>query len=141
MENKLKVGVKVIVGLVALVLTVEAMTCRDAINTMLFCIPYLTTEPSPTLVCCQSVAIVNASATTTQSRRELCQCFENNAPAFGVVPDKAKQLPGLCGVRVPVPIDLNVDCQSFCLILYEEAHEFSLRAASHRHRHRHRQWS
>ncbi|KAE8704554.1 putative Nonspecific lipid-transfer protein [Hibiscus syriacus] len=87
------------------------MTCEKAIATLMPCKPYLTTsEPSPTLACCQAVASVNASGSTTQSRRDLCECFQKNAHAYGVIADKAKQLPGLCGVLVPVPIYPSVDC-------------------------------
>ncbi|XVF27971.1 hypothetical protein REPUB_Repub14bG0155300 [Reevesia pubescens] len=102
-------------GLVALVATadysVQALTCQQAITTLLPCQPFLTgVAPAPIDPCCFAVVNVNAEATTTQARRDLCQCFKKAAPAFGVKPDKAKQLPQLCGVTVPVPIDPSVNC-------------------------------
>ncbi|KAB2012276.1 hypothetical protein ES319_D09G078200v1 [Gossypium barbadense] len=114
MEKKLNgvfwcVGV---LGLVTVVLTVHAITCEEAVQTLMPCKAYLTTPaPSPTLACCQAVASVNASASTTQSRRDLCECFKKKAPVYGVDPEKAKQLPGLCAVQVPFPCDPSVDCQ------------------------------
>ncbi|PPD82027.1 hypothetical protein GOBAR_DD21030 [Gossypium barbadense] len=116
MEKKLNgvfwcVGV---LGLVTVVLTVHAITCEEAVQTLMPCKAYLTTPaPSPTLACCQAVASVNASASTTQSRRDLCECFKKKAPVYGVDPEKAKQLPGLCAVQVPFPCDPSVDCQQY----------------------------
>ncbi|XP_039015640.1 non-specific lipid-transfer protein P5-like [Hibiscus syriacus] len=113
MENILMGSFGAILGLLAVVLAAHAMTCEEAIATLMPCKPYLTTsEPSPTLACCQAVATVNASASTTQSRRDLCECFRKNAPAYGVIADKAKKLPGLCAVHVPVPIYPSVNCHN-----------------------------
>ncbi|TYH01809.1 hypothetical protein ES288_A09G089100v1 [Gossypium darwinii] len=116
MEKKLNgvfwcVGV---LGLVTVVLTVHAITCKEAVQTLMPCGAYLTTlAPSPTLACCQAVASVNASASTTQSRRDLCECFKKKALVYGVDPQKAKQLPGLCAAQVPFQCDLSVDCQQY----------------------------
>ncbi|XVE51037.1 hypothetical protein DITRI_Ditri02bG0006300 [Diplodiscus trichospermus] len=119
MEKKLmglSCSLGVILGLLVLVSTaksVQAMTCEEAIAALMPCQSFLTTPaPSPTLACCKAVANVNAAASTTQSRRELCECFEKYAPAYGVKPEKAKQLPVLCAVHVPVPIDPSVDCKT-----------------------------
>ncbi|XWS75531.1 hypothetical protein CRYUN_Cryun01aG0097900 [Craigia yunnanensis] len=97
--------------LVAKSKSVDAITCQQAITTLLPCQPFLTgTAPAPIVPCCLAVAKVNAAATTTLARRELCRCFEKYAPALGVMPEKAKQLPQLCGVSVPVPIDPSINC-------------------------------
>ncbi|KAE8690468.1 RING/FYVE/PHD zinc finger superfamily protein [Hibiscus syriacus] len=78
MENILMGLFGAILGLLAVVLAVHAMTCEEAIATLMPCKSYLTTsEPSPTLACCQALATVNASASTTWSRRDLCKCFCN----------------------------------------------------------------
>ncbi|XVE72154.1 hypothetical protein DITRI_Ditri11bG0016200 [Diplodiscus trichospermus] len=91
--------------------SVDAITCQEAITTLLPCQPFLTdAAPAPIAPCCVAVANVNAAATTTSVRRELCHCFEKAAPAFGVKPEKAKQLPQLCGVTVSVPLDPSIDC-------------------------------
>ncbi|EOY04044.1 PREDICTED: non-specific lipid-transfer protein A [Theobroma cacao] len=104
-----------VVGLVILVATayaVDAMTCQQAITTLMPCQPFLTgAAPAPTVPCCLAVSNVNTAATTTQARRDLCECFEKAAPGFGVKPEKAKQLPQLCGVTVPVPIDPTINCK------------------------------
>ncbi|KAK8611564.1 hypothetical protein V6N13_131611 [Hibiscus sabdariffa] len=92
---------------------VDAISCQDALTTLMPCQPYLTTEaPTPTPPCCQAVSTISAAATTTLARRELCRCFEKAAPALGVIPDKAKLLPQKCGVSVPVPIDPKLNCDT-----------------------------
>ncbi|KAK6265054.1 Bifunctional inhibitor/plant lipid transfer protein/seed storage helical domain - like 10 [Theobroma cacao] len=103
-----------VVGLVVLVSTassVHGMTCQQALTELIPCRPFLiAVAPSPTAPCCTGVSDVKAAASTTEARRDLCECFEKNAPAYGVKPEKAKLLPGLCGVTVPVPIDPSVNC-------------------------------
>ncbi|KAE8684671.1 putative Nonspecific lipid-transfer protein [Hibiscus syriacus] len=93
--------------------SVDAMSCEDALTALMPCRPFLTTGvDSPDPPCCQAVATVTASATTTLARRELCRCFEKAGPALGVIPDKAKQLPQKCGISVPVPIDPTINCDT-----------------------------
>ncbi|XVF71500.1 hypothetical protein PTKIN_Ptkin12aG0042600 [Pterospermum kingtungense] len=90
---------------------VDAITCQEAVVSLQPCLPFLTaTAPSPIPLCCVAVANVDAAATTTAIRRELCKCFKQVAPSAGVKPDRAKQLPQLCGVSVPVPIDPSINC-------------------------------
>ncbi|XP_021294985.1 non-specific lipid-transfer protein 1-like [Herrania umbratica] len=105
-----------VVGLVVLVSTassVHGMTCQQALTELSPCGPFLRDmAPSPAAPCCTAVSDVNAAASTTQARRDLCECFEKNASAYGVKPEKAKLLPGLCGVTVPVPIDPTVNCKT-----------------------------
>ncbi|XVF27970.1 hypothetical protein REPUB_Repub14bG0155200 [Reevesia pubescens] len=117
MENKFmglswSLGVLGLLVLVSTANSVHAMTCQQAIEALIPCSPFLTgPAPSPTLACCSAVANVNAAANTTQMRRKLCECFEKKGPVYGVKPEKAKQLPGLCVVPVPVPIDPSVNCK------------------------------
>lgn len=86
-----------------------AITCQDAVTQLQPCLPFLTGEAdSPVFLCCQNVAKINDAASTTEIRRNLCKCFKKIAPAIGVKPDRAKQLPQLCAVDVPVPIDRSV---------------------------------
>ncbi|KAK8541747.1 hypothetical protein V6N13_137659 [Hibiscus sabdariffa] len=93
--------------------SVDAISCQDALTALMPCKPYLTAgAPTPTPSCCQAVATINAAATTTLARRELCRCFEKAGPALGVIPDKAKLLPQKCGISVPVPIDPKINCDT-----------------------------
>ncbi|KAH1131067.1 hypothetical protein J1N35_002445 [Gossypium stocksii] len=108
------VGVLVfIMILVAKPKSVDAITCQEALMSLIPCRPFLTGGAStPIPKCCSAVAYINAAATTPAIRRDLCRCFKKAGPGAGVVPDKAKQLPRLCGVRVAVPIDPTVNCGS-----------------------------
>ncbi|XVF71503.1 hypothetical protein PTKIN_Ptkin12aG0043000 [Pterospermum kingtungense] len=91
--------------------SVDAISCQEAIVSLQPCQPFLTgATTSPVILCCENLAKVNAAASTTSARRDLCKCFKQTAPAAGVKPDRAKQLPQLCAVNIPVPIDPSIDC-------------------------------
>lgn len=106
-------------GLVILVVAgsasrVHAMSCSQAVTTLMPCLPFAVgSDPKPTAPCCLGVKTVNDQATTKEDRRALCECFKKAAPALGVKPEKVKQLPDLCGIKVPVPIDPNIDCNKY----------------------------
>ncbi|XP_050206649.1 non-specific lipid-transfer protein A-like [Mercurialis annua] len=112
MEKKLMI----IIMVFALVMSkkienVEGITCPEAVATLNPCLPFLTgASPSPTGPCCLAVDRVNQGATTREIRRQLCDCFKQASRSFGVKADKAKQIPDLCHVQVPVPIDPSIDC-------------------------------
>ncbi|KAK9224168.1 hypothetical protein WN944_012618 [Citrus x changshan-huyou] len=109
-------------GLVILVLAVSAsrvhaMSCSEAVTTLMPCVPFVVgSDPRPTASCCLGVKTVNDQATTKEDRRALCECLKKAGPALGAKPEKAKQLPGLCGIKVPVPIDPNIDCNNNCAV-------------------------
>ncbi|GAV64465.1 LTP_2 domain-containing protein [Cephalotus follicularis] len=91
---------------------VDAITCPEAITSLITCHPFLVGfgAPKPPPLCCQGVKSVSDRAQTTQDRRDLCVCFKQAFPKFGIHPDRAKVLPHLCGITTPVPIDTSVDC-------------------------------
>ncbi|XP_021295163.1 non-specific lipid-transfer protein AP10-like [Herrania umbratica] len=106
-------GVLGLVVLFATASSVHAITCRDAIMALMPCQKFLMGFAfKPSAPCCSAVGNVTAAANTTQAQRDLCTCFEMAGPALGVMPDKAEQLPQLCGVTVSVPIDPNIDCST-----------------------------
>ncbi|KAJ9176657.1 hypothetical protein P3X46_011943 [Hevea brasiliensis] len=89
----------------------QGITCAQAITTLQPCLPFLLgTASSPNPSCCSGVQTLNKEANTTEIRRQLCQCIKTAAASAGVNPGNAKQLPGLCNVNLPVPIDPSVDC-------------------------------
>ncbi|CAK7351567.1 unnamed protein product [Dovyalis caffra] len=112
---------KILVGLFAFWLMISFVSvnttsvanniCTEAIPKLLSCLPFLiTTAPAPSLQCCEAVGWASQHATTTQDRRDLCKCLKSAVQAYKVDPDRAKQLPGLCKVPVPVPIVPTIDC-------------------------------
>ncbi|KDP45156.1 hypothetical protein JCGZ_15021 [Jatropha curcas] len=104
-------------GLIVLLMssakTVHGITCGGALIALQPCLSFLVgIDPSPDASCCQAVASINQQANTKEIRQQLCQCFKQSGSSFGVQPEKAKQIPDLCHVQVPVPIDPNVDCST-----------------------------
>ncbi|EEF41787.1 Nonspecific lipid-transfer protein precursor, putative [Ricinus communis] len=93
--------------------SVHGVTCTEAISTLDPCLPFLIgTEPAPTEPCCLGVERLSNEAYTKEIRREICECFKKYGPPLCVEPEKAKQLPGLCHVENPVPIDPSMDCST-----------------------------
>ncbi|GLU15628.1 hypothetical protein SLE2022_321010 [Rubroshorea leprosula] len=66
----------------------------------------------PSGLCCVGLSNLNHEASTTKDRRDLCHCLKDAAPGFGVIPERAKELPQKCGVRIRVPIDPDIDCDT-----------------------------
>ena len=91
----------------------NGITCEEALTQLITCNPYfLGFGPSPSPICCEGVQNVSQQANTTTIRRSLCECFENAAKAFQIIPERLKQLPQLCKVEVPVPLDPTLDCNT-----------------------------
>lgn len=88
------------------------ISCTEAITRLLACEAYLTGFSDITVPCCEAAASLNHDATTTDDRKALCKCFEKSGPGLGVKEDRAKQLPQLCNINIPVPIDLSVNCDT-----------------------------
>ncbi|XP_038688633.1 non-specific lipid-transfer protein 1-like [Tripterygium wilfordii] len=92
---------------------VQAISCTQSLLSLLPCLPFFTTPiPMPSVQCCVAVASLNLEANTKEIRQELCNCFKSAFTSYGVLPEKAKQVPQLCNVPVPVPIDPNIDCNT-----------------------------
>ncbi|WCJ18126.1 hypothetical protein M5689_000502 [Euphorbia peplus] len=90
---------------------VSAISCQEALATLNPCLSFLVgTNPMSSPACCLGVEKVKEEATTAQIRRDLYSCFKQAAASFGLIAGKAKQIPDLCHVQVPVPIDPNIDC-------------------------------
>ncbi|KAL1821448.1 hypothetical protein ACET3Z_016317 [Daucus carota] len=83
---------------------------EDAITKILPCEFYLLGIGSPSAPCCQAVAQLSQLASSKPELKSLCVCLKQAAQTFHVIADKAKQLPGLCHVTTPVPIDPNINC-------------------------------
>ena len=119
MEKKMMGCLALAFGLMILVLNASAspsndITCQAAITDLMPCQPFLVGSgpATPSFTCCEGAQNILNQATTTATRRALCECFKNAAKAFGINPDRSKKLPQLCKINVPVPLDPNVDCQS-----------------------------
>ncbi|RWR71828.1 non-specific lipid-transfer-like protein [Cinnamomum micranthum f. kanehirae] len=90
----------------------EAVSCGDAVSALIPCGSFLigSGPPKPSAECCQSAQTLNKMAATLATRRALCQCLKQTGPSFGVKPERAKQLPPLCKLKLNIPVSPNVDC-------------------------------
>lgn len=87
-----------------------SISCQDAVTKILPCQLYLLGFGGVSVPCCQAVAQLNQLASSKPELKSLCICLKQAALLFHVNADRARQLPGLCHVTTPVPIDPNVDC-------------------------------
>ncbi|KAI3456491.1 hypothetical protein Pfo_013154, partial [Paulownia fortunei] len=105
-----------VMGLLVLALAAShanAVPCSQAIMTLLPCKDYLVGQAnSVTVQCCQGANSLNNMVNTKPDLRSLCECLKQAAAGLRVIVDRAKALPQICTIRVPVPIDPNVDCSS-----------------------------
>ncbi|XP_041023150.1 non-specific lipid-transfer protein 1-like [Juglans microcarpa x Juglans regia] len=117
MEKKMRGLSALTFGFVILILSAchsEAMTCPEALVILLPCKPFLegALPDSPNFLCCLGVQKLTQEASTTETRRAVCQCLKNATLGFHINLDRAKQIPQLCHINDPIPIDPNVDCNT-----------------------------
>ncbi|GLT48951.1 hypothetical protein SLA2020_225390 [Shorea laevis] len=104
-------GLGIILAMVSNRCVHAVISCQDALVALLPCKPFVTSgSPSPSAPCCEGMSKLNAEASTTEERRELCRCLKDAAHDIGIMPKRAKELPQKCGVNISVPIDPNIDC-------------------------------
>lgn len=87
-----------------------SISCQDAVTKILPCEPYLLGFGGVSVPCCQGVAELNQLASSKPELKALCICLKQAAQSFHINADRARQLPGLCHVTTPIPIDPNVNC-------------------------------
>ncbi|CAL0306353.1 unnamed protein product [Lupinus luteus] len=93
---------------------VNDISCLEATPLLLPCLPFVqaTDDQKPSDACCSAANTIVQRATSTQNRRDLCQCFKQAAAGIGLNPEKLKQLPQLCKISLSFPIDPSVDCNT-----------------------------
>ncbi|CAA0835887.1 Non-specific lipid-transfer protein 4 [Striga hermonthica] len=91
---------------------VGAISCSDAITKLMPCQPFLLDVGSSVSVpCCEGAqSLSQLVGSKPEELKAACKCLKQAAAAMGVDVARAKQIPDLCSVAVPVPIDPNVDC-------------------------------
>lgn len=94
----------------------DAVSCMQAVEYLMPCQSFLMGFGSITTACCagaQGLAKVTTSAADTKSA---CECLKQVAVWVNVNHDKAEQLPQLCNVKVPVPVQPDVNCDAYVYI-------------------------
>ncbi|PRQ28317.1 putative plant lipid transfer protein/Par allergen [Rosa chinensis] len=107
-------------GLVIMVVVLNACPaiggCDEALVELLPCATFVLGPGvgEPPSLCCAGLKHVVAGADTSEKRRSLCQCLKEKAVGAGVKvdPEKLKHVTDACGVKIPIPIDPNVDCST-----------------------------
>ncbi|XP_011629171.1 non-specific lipid-transfer protein [Amborella trichopoda] len=88
------------------------VSCESAVQAMIPCGSYLLGAGGniPSKDCCTSLHSLEGMTKTPAARKQVCQCFKDSGPSFGVKPARAKILPGLCKITIGIPINPSVDC-------------------------------
>ncbi|KAI4295974.1 hypothetical protein L6164_035967 [Bauhinia variegata] len=126
MESKRTMGFSVLsamaIGLLAVAMSVSAsevneISCSQALEDMVPCQDYLkgSGPDQPPSACCQNADSLFKQATSTQMRRDLCNCLKDSAIKIGVNVDRASKLAPSCKISLPFPIDPKLDCNSISL--------------------------
>ncbi|KAK1278122.1 hypothetical protein QJS04_geneDACA014826 [Acorus gramineus] len=117
MEMTKRGGVACVLLLVAVACAVIApgraqVSCSNVDSAMGPCVQYVTGQANaPSAECCNGVRSINQAATSTQARRDTCECLRQMAARYSNLRDEAAQaLPEQCGVSVGIPISRNTDC-------------------------------
>ncbi|XP_058739831.1 non-specific lipid-transfer protein 1-like [Vicia villosa] len=87
-------------------------TCGQIKVSLIPCLGYLK-HPGPTIpvVCCNGVRTVNDQAKTLPERKDACECIKSTLISIPVLdPNAVQGLPDKCGVKLPFPIGVNMDC-------------------------------
>ncbi|XP_057811270.1 non-specific lipid-transfer protein 1-like [Salvia miltiorrhiza] len=100
-----------IVGLVIVAWAANAVSCPQAVTMLLPCRDYLVNPSAKlTVPCCEAASMLDGMVHSKSDIKVLCSCFKQAATALHVIVDRAKSIPQICHIQVPVPIDPHVDC-------------------------------
>ncbi|KAK2988078.1 hypothetical protein RJ640_002019 [Escallonia rubra] len=91
--------------------TSDAITCSDVINDLRPCITYLKSGSGmPPAPCCAGASAVASAASTTADKRVACNCIKSASQSLNINTALAKALPGNCNIHLSFTISPNVDC-------------------------------
>ncbi|KAK4398917.1 Non-specific lipid-transfer protein 2A [Sesamum angolense] len=90
----------------------EAISCTQALEFLMPCQSYLLGLGGINPSCCVGAQSLAAAAVSPTDRKSVCQCLKQVATLATVDEDYAKQLPQLCNVDVPIPLQLNINCDA-----------------------------
>ncbi|XP_006847752.2 non-specific lipid-transfer protein 3 [Amborella trichopoda] len=90
----------------------QEMIREEMVRDLTPCLSYLTADVnSPNTPCCIGVQNVHAGANSRDMRQSICVCLKEVANGIlNLNDDHAAALPGLCGVKLNIPISKSTDC-------------------------------
>ncbi|KAL8108413.1 hypothetical protein AgCh_024759 [Apium graveolens] len=92
----------------------ESLKCSDTTTMASLCSPYTKgQQPDPYSECCTAVKEIRESTNTTETRRQLCNCVQQNAKRIpGALLTRFDDLPLKCGLPVIYSAQPTFDCNS-----------------------------
>ncbi|KAK4438247.1 hypothetical protein Salat_0158900 [Sesamum alatum] len=119
---------------------VEAISCTQALEFLMPCQSFLLGMGEISSTCCVGAQSLARATISSTDQKTVCQCLKQVALSVKVNQDNAKQLPRLCKIDVPVPVQLNVNCDaipmnevSFKLNRYKNLENKALRPTKEGH--------
>ncbi|PKI69103.1 non-specific lipid-transfer protein 8-like [Punica granatum] len=92
----------------------SAISCSDVLKDLRPCVNYLKSGTGkPPDACCKGAAALANAATTSADKKAACACIKSAAKQFNPNSQLAQDLPGNCGITLPVAVSPNVDCSKF----------------------------
>ncbi|KAL3627444.1 hypothetical protein CASFOL_028807 [Castilleja foliolosa] len=87
-------------------------SCTQAVEYLMPCQSFLMGIGEITPTCCQGAQALAKATVSPADRKSVCQCLKQIALSINVNVDKAKKLPELCNIKVPVPLQPDVNCDT-----------------------------
>lgn len=89
-----------------------SVSCGDAVEALIPCEGFLlgSSAPPPNEGCCSSARQLESMADTREKRKEICECFEQTGPSFGVKPERVSAVPKYCNLNISFPADPHYNC-------------------------------
>ncbi|XP_073154154.1 non-specific lipid-transfer protein 1-like [Henckelia pumila] len=95
----------------------QSISCAEALEFLLPCQSFLMGSGDISVPCCQGTKALSQASSTQADRQSVCQCLKQAAASVNVNVDRAKQLPQLCNVSVPVPVQPDVNCDAIPVVV------------------------
>ncbi|XP_051230337.1 non-specific lipid-transfer protein A [Lolium perenne] len=112
--NAIAIVATILLLTVAMASAAAEVSCGDAVSALIPCGSFLVGADAgaagPSESCCRGAQALRRMAGTAGARRALCRCLEESGPSFGVLPDRARQLPARCKLGVSIPVSPHTDC-------------------------------
>ncbi|PIN09307.1 hypothetical protein CDL12_18111 [Handroanthus impetiginosus] len=88
----------------------SAVSCTQAVEYLMPCQSFLMGLAEISSSCCLGAQALAQATVSQTDRKSVCQCLKQIASSINVNQDKAKELPQLCKIDVPVPVRTDINC-------------------------------
>ncbi|KAF3638997.1 Non-specific lipid-transfer protein 2 [Capsicum annuum] len=113
-----KIACFVLLCMVVVAPSAEALSCSQVTSGLAPCLPYLQGR-GPLGGCCSGVKDLLAAAKTPADRKTACTCMKSTANSIkGIDAGKAASIPATCGVNIPYKISPSTDCSTYVFTFF-----------------------